>query len=223
MRASKYDLAQLAPIVATSRTLAEVLRKLGLPPTGGNYRLINARLRIARLDTSHFGTRTIAVRIADTEPTVLAGLVADCTSVAQVLAKLALPLEGRVHRELSRRIRELALDTNHFRGRGWSRGETKDSHPSVERTSRRNTISDADLFAESSSIYNNGTRIVRRLLELGWEYRCAWCGIDEWCGKPLVLHLDHINGISNDNRMTNLRILCPNCHSQTPTYGNRRR
>jgi 5-methylcytosine-specific restriction endonuclease McrA len=38
-----------------------------------------------------------------------------------------------------------------------------------------------------------------------------------------VLHLDHINGINNDNRRENLRFLCPNCHSQTPTYGNRAR
>jgi 5-methylcytosine-specific restriction endonuclease McrA len=40
---------------------------------------------------------------------------------------------------------------------------------------------------------------------------------------PLVLHIDHINGINNDNRLSNLRLLCPNCHSQTATYCNRRR
>ena len=39
-----------------------------------------------------------------------------------------------------------------------------------------------------------------------------------WCGEPIVLHLDHINGIRNDNRIENLRFLCPNCHSQTKTY-----
>ena len=40
----------------------------------------------------------------------------------------------------------------------------------------------------------------------------------KWAGEPIVLHLDHINGIPNDHRLTNLRLLCPNCHSQTPTY-----
>ena len=48
------------------------------------------------------------------------------------------------------------------------------------------------------------------------------CRVD-WRGKRLVLHVDHVNGINNDNRLPNLRFLCPNCHSQTPTFGNRRR
>jgi 5-methylcytosine-specific restriction endonuclease McrA len=54
--------------------------------------------------------------------------------------------------------------------------------------------------------------------------RCAWCGNDgTWQGKPLVLQLDHINGKPADNRIENLRWLCPNCHSQTPTFTNRKR
>lgn len=51
------------------------------------------------------------------------------------------------------------------------------------------------------------------------EYKCQECGLkDSWNNKMLVLHLDHINGISNDHRLENLRWLCPNCHSQTDTY-----
>jgi hypothetical protein len=45
--------------------------------------------------------------------------------------------------------------------------------------------------------------------------------IDVWNNKKLVLHIEHINGISNDNRIENLCFLCPNCHSQTDTYGGR--
>ena len=55
------------------------------------------------------------------------------------------------------------------------------------------------------------------------DYKCAICGIDPiWNGKELVLTLDHINGVSNDHRLDNLRWICPNCDRQLPTYGSKR-
>lgn len=51
---------------------------------------------------------------------------------------------------------------------------------------------------------------------------CVECGIGNvWNKKPIILQLDHINGKHNDNRIENLRILCPNCHSQTSNYSNK--
>lgn len=60
----------------------------------------------------------------------------------------------------------------------------------------------------------------RRLMDEGvLRDECYECGVTHWCGQKLTLHLDHINGRRYDNRLENLRMLCPNCHSQTDTFG----
>ena len=58
-----------------------------------------------------------------------------------------------------------------------------------------------------------------RLLDEGVkENKCDECNLTEWNKKPITVELDHINGDSSDHRLNNLRMLCPNCHSQTPTF-----
>ena len=175
MRSSKYTRDVLAPIVASARSLSDVIRSLGLALNGGNHRMIAARIRQANLDTAHFSYgRTSELRFAIARED-LATIVRECRSIPSVAA-------GAKHR----------------------------------------TFSNDEVFVENSPIIASGS-IRRRLLALGWPYRCAWCEISEWREQRLVLHLDHINGINNDNRLCNLRWLCPNCHSQTATYCNRRR
>lgn len=62
-------------------------------------------------------------------------------------------------------------------------------------------------------------KLKKRLLREGYlQYHCNLCKISEWNGKEVSLQLDHINGNPKDHSFSNLRLLCPNCHSQTPTW-----
>lgn len=52
-------------------------------------------------------------------------------------------------------------------------------------------------------------------------YKCEVCGVNDWQGKPITLHVDHINGDPSNDHPSNLRLICPNCHSQTEFLGGR--
>jgi hypothetical protein len=66
------------------------------------------------------------------------------------------------------------------------------------------------------SAYHLKTRLIKEGL---LENKCSICNLEpKWMGKPIALQMDHINGDRYDNTLTNLRILCPNCHSQTDTF-----
>lgn len=83
-------------------------------------------------------------------------------------------------------------------------------------------ISLKDKLIKGSNIQSS--KLKRELIEAGLkENKCEICGqLPEWNGKQLVLQLDHINGNHYDNRLENLRIVCPNCHTQTETFGHKR-
>lgn len=88
---------------------------------------------------------------------------------------------------------------------------------------KNNTPLPLEKVLTKDSEYNR-TKLKERLVKEGLkEYKCECCGITEWNGKPLALQLHHINGIHNDNRLENLQLLCPNCHSQTENFASKGR
>lgn len=144
-------------------------------------------------------------------------IVKESISIAEVIKKLNLRQTGGNQKNIERNIKKNLIDTSHFLGQGWCKGKF-----ALNRLNKEEFI--------SNILVLNGPhwatpKIKIKLYEFGIKKElCEKCGQDEmWNGEKLSLHLDHINGKNRDNRLENLKILCPNCHSQTPTYCRRKK
>lgn len=210
MASRKYTDDQLREAVTGCASTAEVLRRLGLVACGGNYESVLHRAERLGLDTTHLtaGSRHASRRenVSDDE---FAAAVRESRSIAEALRRLGLDPRSD-YDFFHRKRRALALGIDHFSGQAW-RGKTRG-------VSRRRLM---DLLRKGGLI--NTSRLKQRLFEAGLkDRRCEWCGITRWRGGEAPLELDHVNGDRRDNRLENLRILCPNCHALTATYRGRR-
>jgi 5-methylcytosine-specific restriction endonuclease McrA len=141
----------------------------------------------------------------------LAKQAAEATSFSDLLKRLGLSVGWSNYPRLKERLIEIGIDPATIeKPRGFQPGQ-----PSPNARAINDLLKD-DVDVGSTSFFK------MRLVRLGLlDYRCYICGITEWNGQPISLDLDHINGRRLDNRIENLRILCPNCHAQTPTYRGR--
>jgi hypothetical protein len=135
-------------------------------------------------------------------------LLSRSETLTQVLGHFGLQMRGHNYRTLMQRIQDEGIDISHIRANRYKVRGT--SQPLSE------------LLVPNSTLATH--HLKRRLLSEGiLKPLCAECGLGTiWNDKPLTLHLDHINGSSRDNRLENLRLLCPNCHSQTATYAGKK-
>jgi hypothetical protein len=134
-------------------------------------------------------------------------------SVAQVLKKLRLSPTGCNYKGMYALFSRLGLNTSHFTGQGHLRGKNHSWTPSRPL---------ADILVAGTTSHRT-SHLKHRLLKEGLLVNhCYECGLGTtWQGKPLVMVLDHINGDAFDYRIDNLRLLCPNCNSQQPTFAGR--
>lgn len=148
---------------------------------------------------------------------VLQAAVNKCVTCNDVV-RLIRGTSGMVHGGTAGHVRKMikihGIDTSHFKGRAWT---ANINNPLGTAYTKEEFIS---RFLVENSPFIRTVVLKSKLISFGIKtYQCEVCGIgNTWNGKPLTLQLDHENGNRIDNRIINLKIKCPNCHTQTPTY-----
>jgi len=138
-------------------------------------------------------------------------VVSSSDSVASVIRNFGLSTSSGNYRTLVRHLSERGIDFSHLHEFNKNKGG-KVKKKELE-----------EILVCNSSYTNRGYLKVRLLRDGLLKNACYECGLKpEWNGKELIFVLDHVNGTSNDHRLENLRLLCPNCNSQTSTFCGRR-
>lgn len=138
--------------------------------------------------------------------------IKNCYSFCELLRKIGLVPKGGNIRTIRQKLDEFNVDYSHFTGKNWNVNPENPVYKEKYEPS----------LCEHSSL--RSAYVKELVYRLGLkENKCEKCGLTEWQGEPLVCELHHINGDSTDNRIENLIILCPNCHSQTDNFRSKNR
>jgi Zn finger protein HypA/HybF involved in hydrogenase expression len=144
-------------------------------------------------------------------------IVASSQSIREVAHRLGYKESGGIYKLLKIAFLKYAVDTSHFTGKLWNHSRFRENDERINRSAEKTQAPWSEVFCYGSPYKN--IYLLRRLILAGKkQYRCENCGINEWDGRPLRLQVHHLNGDNLDNREDNLKVLCPNCHSQTDTY-----
>lgn len=135
--------------------------------------------------------------------------VKNSKSYRSVVHKLGLVPAGGNYDHVKRAILELKISTIHFKGQGWNKGLRYEIAQKIPLEA---------LLVEGSGVQSY--RLKNKLFKAGLKYpQCELCGWEQQASDGRIpVELDHVNGNRHDNRLENLRILCPNCHSLQPTH-----
>ena len=133
---------------------------------------------------------------------------AKSSSIAGVCRLLKLVPSGGNYRIIHNAIEKYKIDTSHFTGQGWN----------INLKFKPFEGKKIEEILVENSTYQS-YKLKKRLIAEGIKKSvCESCGQSEWLKQPIPLELHHINGNNSDNRLENLRLLCPNCHALTDSY-----
>ena len=211
----EYTRDQVEAAVAASRSYVGVARILGYSNRGSNA-MIKRWIAHYEISTDHFGGRGSHLgRSPNIEHSraELTAAVAVSRTYSDVCRALGRSTNGGTHTHIRRTIARLGLDTSHFLTRAESAVASWQPNGFAPISAERTLV-----MLPSGSNRERSSTLRKLMIEAGTEHVCLTCRIGpEWNGIPLVLQVDHIDGNPLSNQLSNLRFLCPNCHTQQDT------